>query len=64
MSEFRKFIAEQLSDPKIRPEWDVLEPEFATIQAMIDARKISSITQKELSEHSGISKIEIGNANL
>ena len=68
MSEFREFLTEQLKDPKIRAEWDALEPEFAIIQAMIDARKISGITQKQLSERSGIaqgdiSKIENGNAN-
>jgi predicted transcriptional regulator len=68
MSEFREFLNEQLQDPAVRAEWDTLEPEFAIIQAMIDARKISGITQKELSERSGIaqgdiSKIENGNAN-
>jgi len=68
MSEFREFLKEQLQDPEVRAEWDALEPEFTIIQAMIDARKISGITQKELAERSGIaqgdiSKIENGNAN-
>jgi len=68
MSEFKEFLDEQLKDPELRAEWDALEPEFAIIQAMIDARKISGITQKQLSERSGIaqgdiSKIETGNAN-
>ena len=45
-----------------------LEPEFAIIHAMIEARKTSGMTQKQLSEKTGIaqgdiSKIEIGEAN-
>ena len=63
MSEFREFIAEQLNDPEVRAEWDALEPEFAIIQAMIDARKISGITQKELSERSGIAQGDISKRN-
>ena len=68
MSEFREFLSEQLKEPELRAEWDALEPEFTIIQAMIDARKYSGITQKQLAERSGIaqgdiSKIENGNAN-
>ena len=68
MSEWKDFLEEQLKDPEIRTEWDALEPEFAIIQAMIDARTCSGITQKQLSEKTGIaqgdiSKIETGEAN-
>ena len=68
MSEFKEFLDEQLKDPELLAEWYALEPEFTIIQAMIDARKYSGITQKQLSERSGIaqgdiSKIENGNAN-
>jgi len=68
MSEWREFLEEQLKDPAIKEEWDALEPEFAIIQALIDARKSSGITQKQLSEKTGIaqgdiSKIENGEAN-
>ena len=68
MSEFREFLGEQLQDPELRTEWDALEPEFAIIQAMINARTNSGITQKQLSERTGIaqgdiSKIENGSAN-
>ena len=53
---------------ELKAEYDALEPEFAIIQAMIDARKSKGITQKELSERTGIaqgdiSKLENGNAN-
>ena len=65
---FDEFLAEQLKDPEFKKEYDALEPEFAIIQAMIDARKESGLTQKELSERTGIaqsdiSKLERGNAN-
>ena len=65
---FRETLEEQLKDPAFKAEWDALEPEFAIIQAMIDARRESGMTQKELSERTGIaqsdiSKLENGNAN-
>ena len=68
MSEWKEFLNEQLKDPEIRAEWDALEPEFAIIQAMIDARKLTGLTQKQLSERTGItqgdiSRLENGNAN-
>ena len=68
MTEFSEFLKEQLKDPEFRAEYEALEPEFAIIQAMIDARKNSGLTQKQLSERAGIaqgdiSKLEKGNAN-
>ena len=68
MTKFNDFLKEQLEDPEIRAEYEALEPEFQIIQAMIDARKMKGITQKELSERTGIaqsdiSKLENGNAN-
>ena len=68
MSSFEEFLNKQLQDPEFKAEYDALEPEFAIIQAMIDARKRSGMTQKELSEATGIaqgdiSKLENGNAN-
>lgn len=68
MSDFRNYLNEQLKDPEFKKEWDRLEPEFNMMQAMIDARKRSNMTQKELAERTGIdqsdiSKIETGNAN-
>ena len=68
MTKFNDFLKEQLKDPEIKAEYEALEPEFAIIQAMIDARKLKGITQKELSERTGIaqgdiSKLENGNGN-
>ena len=68
MSNFNDFLNEQLQDPEIRTEYEASEPEFAIIQAMRDARKSSGLTQKQLSEKTGIaqadiSKLETGSAN-
>ena len=61
-------LAEQMKDPEFKAEYDALEPEFAIIQAMIDARRCSGITQKQLAERTGIaqsdiSRMETGSAN-
>jgi transcriptional regulator with XRE-family HTH domain len=68
MSEWDNFLEKQLQNPEVRAEWDALEPEFAIIQAIIDARKVTGITQQQLSERTGIaqgdiSRLENGNAN-
>jgi ribosome-binding protein aMBF1 (putative translation factor) len=65
---FDDFLKEQLKDPELRKEYEALQPERAIIQAIIDARRDSGLTQKELSKRTGIaqgdiSKLENGNAN-
>ncbi len=68
MTNFNDFLNEQLKNPNLKKEYDALEAEFSIIQAIIDARKISGLTQKDLAEKTGIaqadiSKLENGNAN-
>ncbi len=68
MSNFKDFLDEQLKNPEFKKEYDALEPEFAIIRAILDARKETGLTQKELSERTGIaqgdiSKLENGSAN-
>ena len=68
MSDFEKYLAERMKDPAFKAEYDALEPEFSIIQAMIDARKASGLTQQQLAEKTGIaqadiSKLENGSAN-
>ncbi len=65
---FHETLNEQLKDPSFKKEYDELEPEFAIINAIVDARKEMGLTQKQLSELTGItqadiSKLENGNAN-
>ena len=67
-TKFNDFLNEQLQDPEFRREYEALQPERAVIQALIDARQKAGLTQKELSERTGIaqgdiSKLENGNAN-
>lgn len=68
MTNFDEYLNEQLKNSEFKAEYDALEPEFAIVQAIIDARKKTGLTQKELSERTGIaqgdiSKLENGNAN-
>ena len=59
MSSFNDLLKEQLKDPQFKAEWDALEPEYTIVQAIIDARKRSGLTQKELSDRSGINQADI-----
>lgn len=68
MDDMQKYLEEQLKNPKFKKEYDALEPEFVVIRAILDARREKGITQKELSELTGIaqgdiSKLENGSAN-
>ena len=68
MTNYEKYFAEQMQNEEFRKEYEALEPEFAIIQAIIDVRQETGLTQRELSERTGIaqsdiSKLENGNAN-
>ena len=68
MTKFKDFLAEQLQNEELRKEYEALEPEFTIVQALIDARKSTGLTQNELSKRTGItqgdiSKIEHGKLN-
>ncbi len=65
---FRDSLNEQLKDSEFKKEWDALEPEYQIIKAMLDTRKEKAMTQKQLSDITGIpqadiSRLENGNAN-
>ena len=68
MTNYKDFLDEQLRDEEFKKEYDALEAEFSIIQALLDARKNSGLTQMDLAERTGIaqadiSKLENGNAN-
>lgn len=68
MTRYEKLLSEDLNNPEIRNEMERLEPEFAIVRAIIEARTNSGLTQEELSKKSGInqaniSKLEHGKAN-
>ena len=61
-------LKEQMKDETFRKEYESLEPEYDLISSLIDARKLSNVTQKQLSDATGIaqsdiSKIENGSGN-
>lgn len=65
---FDKFLKESLKNPKLKAEYDRLQPEFALIRAMLDARMKKGLTQAKLAKRMGtkqsvISRVEIGKAN-
>ena len=68
MRTLKSALTEKMKEPGFREEYEALEPEFVILQAKIDARKKTGITQQQLSEKTGIaqgdiSKIENGEAN-
>ena len=46
---------------KLKKEQERLELEFSVMQAMIDARNSAGLTQKQLSEKTGITQADISN---
>lgn len=48
MTNYKDFLNEQLQNEEFKKEYDALEAEFSIIQAMLDARKASGLTQKDL----------------
>lgn len=65
---FDTFLKESLKNPKVKEEYDKLQPEFALINSLIEARKKKELTQADLADKIGtkqsvISRLEIGRAN-
>ena len=58
-NEWAEFREELLQEPEVREEYEALEPEYDIIQAMIDARVSQNLTQKQLSERTGITQADI-----
>ena len=68
MTNFNDFLNEQMKNPAFKTEWEALDPEFSVIEAILKARKESGLTQKQLSDITGItqadiSRLESGTAN-
>ena len=67
-AKFKHFLKEQIYDTDFKKEYEAPEIEDTIIQAFIKARQSSGLTQKQISEKTGItqpdiSKLENGNAN-
>ena len=68
MSDFKKYLAQQMEDPAFASEYEAQRPEYEAIRAVIAARLACNMTQKELAEKTGIrqsniSRIENGSAS-
>ena len=59
MRKFDDFFNEQMKDTAFKEEYEKLQPEFDIIRAMVDARTSQNMTQKELSERTGINQADI-----
>jgi transcriptional regulator with XRE-family HTH domain len=59
MSSYNDYKRKALTDPAVKAEYDALQTEYDIIQAMIDARNNEGLTQKELSERTGITQADI-----
>lgn len=56
---FRETLNEQLRDPEFKAEWDTLEPERQIMRAIVEGRDEQALTQKQLSEMTGITQADI-----
>ncbi|WP_026514428.1 helix-turn-helix domain-containing protein [Butyrivibrio sp. LB2008] len=59
MSSYKDYKNKALQNPEVKKEYEALAPEYDIIQAMIDARKSQNLTQKDLSERTGITQADI-----
>jgi ribosome-binding protein aMBF1 (putative translation factor) len=59
MGSFDKYLEEKLKNPEFKKEYDALEPEYNIMLALLKARKSQNLTQKELSERTGITQADI-----
>ena len=61
MKKFDTFLEEQMKDPDFKNEFENLQPELDVIRAIVDARTSQNLTQKQLSERTGINQADISN---
>ena len=48
-----------MKDPDFKSEFENLQPELDVIRAIVDARTSQNLTQKQLSERTGINQADI-----
>lgn len=68
MDDFEKHLAEMMKNPEFKVEYEALEPEYALIRQVIQARIDKKMTQAELAQkvgtkQSNIARFESGRAN-
>lgn len=68
MDDFERHLNEMMKDPDFKAEYETLEPEYAMIRQVIQARIDKKMTQEELAlkvgtKQSNIARFESGRAN-
>lgn len=56
---FNEFLKKELEDPEVAKAYAEAQPEMEILRAIIRARTEQNLTQKELSERTGIAQTEI-----
>ena len=59
MKTFDDRLAKQLQNEEFKKEYEAIQPEMDVIRAIVDARTSHNLTQKELSERTGINQADI-----
>lgn len=59
MKTLNEMLSEEMNNDEFRKEYEAIQPELDVIRAMVDARNSVNMTQKELSERTGISQADI-----
>ena len=59
MITLNNMLFDQMKDEEFRKEYEAIQPEMDVIRANADARISQNLTQKELSERTGIAQTEI-----
>ena len=59
MKTLNEMLSEEMKNDEFRKEYEAIQTELDVIRAMVDARNSINMTQKELSERTGISQADI-----
>ena len=59
MKTFDEMLAKQMKDEEFKKEYEAIQTEMDVIRAIVDARTSQNLTQKELSERTGINQADI-----
>lgn len=54
-----EYKGKRMEDPEFASAYEEVQPEMSIIRALVDARTSQNLTQKELSERTGIAQTEI-----
>lgn len=54
-----EYKEKRMEDPEFASAYEEVQPEMSIIRALVDARTSQNLTQKELSERTGIAQTEI-----